>query len=272
MTVALADLTALRAALEAEGLPSVYGGVHSNGATHMALVGLGDGSYVELISTVDPLGPPSPLWPDAIAGDGGACAWALRTSDLEAELGRVSRLGIPVRGPIPMHRQRPDGVELRWRLGFLGEGEPGGFLPFLIEDETPRELRVGPAFAAIPARGSGRRLVEVAQVVLAVRERDPGLALLETVFDLRKGAVHDWPALGARVMHFDDAPIALATPADRGGWLERRLDSFGTSPCAFVLRIAGDRQGREAESGAGEEPAWLDLPGWPWLRLALTAG
>lgn len=292
VTLAGSDLDRLRGVLSRAGLASVYGGAHSNGVTHMALVGLGDTSYLELISTLDAEGPASPLWPRLIAGDAGACAWALRTDDLAAELERVAALGVPVRGPVPLHRRRPDGVDLRWQLGFLGAGEVGSFLPFLIEDETPRELRVGPALVAGTSprvegeAADGQRtapvgpLAEVACVVLASEEVERDLESLERVYGLARGAEEEWPELDARVVALAGGPVAIASPTSSGGWLGRRLRRFGPSPCAFLLRATGAPSPiHKAQSEPGKDSLallpgsrhWLDLPGWPWLRLALVS-
>ena len=78
VTIAGADLAALQQGFTNAGLTPDYGGVHSNGVTHMAALGFDDGSYLELISTVEP-GKESPWWPKQIAADGGPCAWCART-------------------------------------------------------------------------------------------------------------------------------------------------------------------------------------------------
>ncbi len=50
VTVAGKDLKAMQAALTALGIPTEYGGPHSNHATEMALTSFPDGSYLELIA------------------------------------------------------------------------------------------------------------------------------------------------------------------------------------------------------------------------------
>src|SRR5205807_845756 len=124
VTVAGSDLALLQRAFAEAGLPTDYGGLHSNGVTHMALLGFEDGSYLELISTVK-AGAPSPWWPRQIVEDGGPCAWCARVDDLAAECARLSGLGILVQGPTSFHRERPDGARVEWDLAFLGTGERG---------------------------------------------------------------------------------------------------------------------------------------------------
>ena len=50
VTIAGKDLKAMRATLAALGIPTEYGGPHSNHATEMALTSFPDGSYLELIA------------------------------------------------------------------------------------------------------------------------------------------------------------------------------------------------------------------------------
>jgi len=80
VTIAGSHLASLEQAFTGVGLKPAYGGPHSNGITHMDLLSFADGSYIELISTLEP-GQTSPLWHAHIAGDGGPCAWAVGVDD-----------------------------------------------------------------------------------------------------------------------------------------------------------------------------------------------
>ena len=144
MSIAWSDLTFLQEAFESVGLKTDYGGVHSSGATHMSLLAFKDGSYIELISVVKP-GCPSPSWGRQISENGGPCAWAVQAGDLASEVQRIKSLGVSTIGPDDYYRERPDGVLVEWRLAFIGDGEPGATLPFLIKDKTPRDYRVKPS-------------------------------------------------------------------------------------------------------------------------------
>ncbi len=59
VTLAATNLDTLVEGFSAAGMTLDYGGAHSNGITHMSLLGFSDGSYIELISTVTP-GVPAP--------------------------------------------------------------------------------------------------------------------------------------------------------------------------------------------------------------------
>ena len=53
-TLAARSLDPMVEALRGLGFGPTYGGAHSNGVTHMSLVSFPDGSYLELISTLEP--------------------------------------------------------------------------------------------------------------------------------------------------------------------------------------------------------------------------
>ena len=80
-TVAGKSLQAMREALRAAGVPSEYGGPHSNHATEMALASFPDGSYLELIAIqphANPAAVTAHYWHNFLESDGGPCAWAIR--------------------------------------------------------------------------------------------------------------------------------------------------------------------------------------------------
>jgi hypothetical protein len=269
VTIAGPDLAALEAKLAGTGLRFSYGGAHSNGVTHMSLASFEDGSYVELISTLEP-GREAPIWSRYISGSGGPCAWAVGLDDVGAEAVRLRALGVQVRGPFYMHRRRPDGVLVEWDLAYVGEGDPGATLPFVIKDRTPRELRVPPAE---PAEGPGR-LTGVAAVVLAVPDLGEAIRLFRRVYGLDEPLAAEDDGLGAWVAWFEGTPVVLAAPGVGSGWLTERLDRFGPSPCAFLLgtddvEAAARRLGLDApEPWLGRSVAWLELDG---VRLGVAA-
>ncbi len=239
----------------------------------MDLVPFPDGSYLELISTIEP-GAPSPIWDAAIRHEAGPCAWAVESDDLAAEAEALVEAGIDVVGPAPMRRERPDGVALAWSLAFV-EGM-GVTLPFRIQDETPRELRV-----EAPVDGP---FAGVAAVVLATR----ALSDLADRFHL----AHAWgpptdlgtvDELGARIARIGDGPVLLATSHGTESWLEERLERHGEGPCAFLLAPGDPAALAELslsapEAWPGGPVRWLDL-GTPhertigvWLRESDSTG
>lgn len=233
VTVAGPDLARLEAAFAGAGLATDYGGPHSNGVTHMALLGFNDGSYLELISSLRPGPVETVFWGEFINGDGGPCAWAVRVEDIAAEAGRLARLGVPVKGPDYYFRRRPDGELVEWELAFPGDKGAGATLPFLIKDLTPRERRVRPS-----ASVAGGLLAGVDTVVLGVEDLAGAVALFRRCYDWPPPQPAEDPIFGARLAIFPGTPVALATPLAGHPWLAERLARFGDSPCAYLLATA----------------------------------
>lgn len=234
VTIAGPALEPMQQAFARLGLPTDYGGPHSNGITHMALLGFNDGSYLELISTLRPGQKEAVFWGEHIAGNAGPCAWAVQVADIAAEVARVSAAGVPVDGPAYYHRRRPDGVLVEWHLAILGAQGAGAKLPFLIKDITPRRWRVTPS-----ASVSDGLLTGIAGVVLGVKSLEESVALFRQVYHWPAPAIQKDPLWGAELACFEETPVVLAAPPDKNGWLAERLARFGESPCAYLIGTAG---------------------------------
>ena len=130
------DLAAAVVDHRARGFSVTPGGEHAGGLTHNALVGLQDGSYLELIAFHD-LGAArgKHSWAPIAERGGGWADFALLSDDLAQEVSTVGDL--LARPPEEGGRTRPDGVAIAWRVARLHRP-----LPFLIEDVTARGLRV----------------------------------------------------------------------------------------------------------------------------------
>lgn len=242
VTVAGRDLNRLSEAFSEAGLDAEYGGRHSNGITHMSIVGFRDGSYLELISTLDP-DAESPWWNDPIHGNGGPCAWAIEVDDIETVSADLRDRGIVIDGPDRYRRTREDGTLVEWDLTTLGEGELGSTLPFLISDRTPRERRVRPTgrLAESPIRG-------VDTVILGVPDIDAAIEEFEAAFEMSDPRRGENEMLSATVASFPRQPIALAEPREEG-WLTDRITEFGPRPVGYLLAYEGDSV-PESEDGS----------------------
>ncbi len=254
VSIAWSDLSFLQRAFEGVGLKTDYGGVHSNGVTHMSILGFNDGSYIELISVVKP-GQPSPSWGKQVANNGGPCAWAVEVEDLSAEVERIKGLGIRAVGPADYYRRRPDGTLVEWQLAFIGDEEAGATLPFLIKDKTPREYRVRPS-----ASVSSTAAIGVTQVILGVEDLEAAAILFRKVYGWKEPRRSD--RLGnifrdCQLAEFENSPVVIASPDDVDSWLAKRLEQFGSSPCAFLIgtRSLSDAQTRY---GLNDVSKWID--------------
>lgn len=273
VTLATSDLEATRQRFAELGLATDYGGPHSNGATHMALLGFDDGSYLELISTLEP-GVSSPLWGLQIREDAGPTAWAIAVDDIAREKERLARIGVAADGPVPMTRVRPDGTTLAWELLFPGDTAPGAMLPFAIADRTPRDLRVAPS-----ASVRGSELGGVAGVVLAVGSIDEAAALFRRAYGWSAPLLGSIEGLGARVACFEGTPVSLAEPSAESAWLTERVARYGETPAAFLLTSSDLKRSADRFPLLAPEPwfgrtlAWINpgrLFGWRLGLLWLT--
>jgi len=224
------ELEAMQRAFADVGLKTEYGGPHANGVTHMALIGFEDGSYLELIAPQKAGAVERSDWAKFMAANAGACAWAVAVADIGSELARLKGSGVKAEGPFPGSRTRPDGTVLDWQTARVGSGTPGATLPFLIQDKTPRSLRIQPAAGV---KGSG--LTGIAMVVLGVRNLDAAIALFRQAYGWLSPLQEEHTEFGAKMAQFSGTPVALAAPLDRSSWLAERLEQFGESPIALML-------------------------------------
>src|SRR5690349_11182920 len=195
------DLDGLRAAFTNLGLTSEYGGPHGNGVTQMALIGFDDGSYLELIAPVkknDPKIASASDWGRFIVADAGPCAWAVGSTDLSADVARLKKTGISTKGPNGGSRKKPDGTTIEWQTAQLGDSGVGAVLPFMIQDKTPRELRVKPS-----ASVKGGPLTGIAMVVIAVKDLDAAVASFRKAYGLGAPKLEDHKDFGAKLAYFE---------------------------------------------------------------------
>lgn len=146
------------------GFQVTRGGSHPNHGTHNALVPLSDGFYLELMGVWDrPLArqhPHTNRVVEALDRDNRLATFALDAGDLDADVASARERGLPISDPVPGERERPDGERVAWRTAHPDDPR----LPFLIEDETPRSVRVPEA-----SEGVGADL-RIAQLVVGAGE------------------------------------------------------------------------------------------------------
>jgi hypothetical protein len=212
------------------GLKTDYGGPHANGVTHMGLLGFEDGSYLELIAPQKAGAVAGSDWAKFMAANTGVCAWAIAVADISSEVARLKGSGVKADGPFPGSRRRPDGTVLQWQTARVGSGTPGATLPFLIQDKTPRSLRVQPSAGA---KGPG--LTGIAMVVLGVTDLDIAIALFRQAYGWLPPRREEHQEFGAKMAHFPGTAAVLAAPLDYRSWLADRLEGFGESPVALML-------------------------------------
>lgn len=136
--ISVQDLEASIAHYKQLGFNAFYGGKHGDGLTHNGLVVFADGSYLELIALVDPSKRDAASFKQLIREEEGYTGFALLSSAIEADMQAMQQQGIQTNAVRSGSRERGDGAQLRWRMAKLGQL----MSPFIIQDDTPRNLRV----------------------------------------------------------------------------------------------------------------------------------
>ncbi|MGA7239184.1 MAG: VOC family protein, partial [Bryobacteraceae bacterium] len=263
VTLAGSHLEEMRKAFsKATGIPTEYGGQHSNHATEMALASFPDGSYLELMGIqrdADPAAVASHVWSKFLRENGGPCAFALRVTDVNDEIRRLSSTGIRVGATEKSGRTRPDGVALSWETADAGPGPRGSFFPFLIRDFSPRENRVYPSGKPTTTRFGG-----IGLAVIGVHDLERSIALYRKAFQLPEPKRQRDAAFGADLAWFEGTPVALAAPLAPDSWLAQRIARFGDSPCAFVITATGGMVGSNPSNWFGRRLFWSDGGSFNW--------
>ena len=266
---AWAHLEALAGAFASIGLTTDYGGIHTNGATHMATIGFGDGSYMELISVRQP-GQQAPVWQHHIATNGGICAWSVSVADVHRVSDRLQALGMPVDGPRSSSRRRPDGERIESEIAFVGAEGMGSLHPFMITDRTPRENRV-----RLSGSVDGSGLAGLHSVVLAAPDVGTAAIELQRVYGAGEPVDIDAGAFPGRTVQLHGEPVAITSPASDDDWVAKRLGTYGPTPCACLVRstsmsASSSRLPLSEPTRFGDrEVAWIDSETLRPLRIGI---
>jgi len=248
--VAAPDLEEAMAAYRRLGFEVLRGGEHPKFGTHNALVPLTDGFYIELVGIKDrKLAQGSPLTRlvvEALGRRERLARYALDSDDLKGDIEAIRTRRLSLGNPSQGERLRPDGVRVVWHTAHPDDPR----LPFLIEDETPREVRV-----PRPTEGLGRML-RLAYVEIHTNDTDGlsrslkkllGVEPQEGRFLLKRGEIRVHPnSEGYRLTRLafaTDDPEAIASE-----WESRSLP---------LQRVAEDAE--EALALPPEEAAGVAL-------------
>jgi hypothetical protein len=262
------NLDTLRQAFTDVGLTPDLGGPHGNGITQMAIIGLDDTSYIELIAPIKPGASAGSDWAKFMADDAVSCAWAVGTNVLLQEVDRLKKAGIPVKAPERGSRKRPDGMSIEWMTADVGSGTPGSTLPFVIEDQTPRAWRVQTS-----ASVKGAPLAGIENVVLGVNNLDASVALFRKAYGWAEPLTETQKDFG-KLAYFPGEPVILAAPSG-GGWLADRLAKFGETPVAYLLATrdfaAATKKYKlsSTKTWFGQKVAWFDAGKLKGVRLGV---
>ena len=235
----------------------------------MAVLGLEDGSYVELVAPLKAGSATESSWSKFMLANAGPCAWAVGSDDIQKDADAIQRAGFAMDGPFPGGRKTPDGKTLEWQVAALATKPVGAVLPFIIQDRTPREWRVVPSASA-----ATMGLVSVMAVVLAVKNLDAAIATFQRAYGWPTPVLEDHPEFGAKLAHFASTPVILAEPLGSDSWLAKRLSELGESPAAFFLNGPDfEKAAAKAKPAAslwfGRRIAWFDAGKIEGTRLGV---
>ena len=257
------DLTSMRARLAAAGVPTVYGGRHSNRATEMALASFPDGTFLELLAIqpdADAEAVATYVWTRQLNEDAGPCAWSVNPRDINAEVQRLRAAGVPVGEPKHGMRNRTDGKRVEWEASQMGPEPEGTFFPYLQHDVTPRALRAFPQGKPTNPDFNG-----VTTVVIAVRNLDGAIGRFQQAYGIPAPSRQADPAFGAQLARLGNVPVILAEPLNRQSWLNGRLQQFGEGPCAYILsRKSGQHIAVSKTRWFGVDISWMDAATLGW--------
>lgn len=139
--IAVNDLDTATANYQALGFKARYGGVHTGGTTHNALIYFADGAYLELLAPTGNAPEPDATVTDfsaLVAGGEGLIGCAFGAENLQSAAAPMRERGLALTELRAGGRERSDGVALKWE----SVGIEGSLSPFFIGDVTARNLRV----------------------------------------------------------------------------------------------------------------------------------
>ena len=188
--IAVDDLEIETETYQKLGYKVLPGGKHPKMGTHNALVPLADGTYLELIGIWDlALAEQEvPYIFAALKNPNRLVRFVLESNDLDADVAAMRARGFEIGDVQAGERERPDGQMVAWRSALPFNPR----LPFVIQDVTPREVRV-PA----PTFGIGMN-VRMGDVNVGVTDLATSYELYKKLlgeegedgwFELQRGAV-----------------------------------------------------------------------------------
>ncbi len=216
------DLELATAHFRELGFTVYYGGRHAAGTTHNTLMNFADGSYLELMALTGESPSNDALdFATLFVEEEGPIGYALLSGDLDTDAASLRERGVSVSDVQAGSRARPDGELLRWKLAFVDN-----HLPLLIEDETPRELRV-PMTDGKVTHPNG--VTGIAEVLFLVDELHTGIARYQTLLNVEPQVDEE----GTECFLLGETRVRIRVPMDAE--MERHLHLRPNAPYEITL-------------------------------------
>lgn len=239
LVILVSDLSVAVADYGRLGFGVVEGGRHADGLTANALISFADHTYLELIAFVDAGDKRDNTWGwrQFAARGGGLIDYCMASDDLETDVARLRAAGLTVGDAVDGGRKRPDGAELRWRSARIWQ--PGRELPFLIQDLTPRELRVPAGDATAHPNG----ITGIRELLIAVADVERSAAEFAKLLDVEAPTTRPDRKRDGLAAGFDaDAQrFSFIEPRMEQGAVQLQIERTGTGPFEVALRHQGGR-------------------------------
>jgi hypothetical protein len=243
IVVASDDLDAAIVNARAAGFTVVPGGVHGSGNTHNALIGLADGAYLELFAPTPQGRSAEHRWFGRIRNGGGLVDFCLLGAGLGTEIARIGARGIDYSQPFAMARVTPRGARIEWLLSTPPGATGQNGWPFMIEDTTPRAIRVPHAPGQIRHANGAQG---VAGITVLVRDVDASSMAYEAILGTKPQPIANTHDAADRTFSVAGAWIKLRNP--RSAEENAHLECHGQGPYQITLRTHEGPVGPEAGS------------------------
>ena len=243
IVIAGPDLDELTAAFEALGFNVVGGGRHPIGS-YNTLIGLQDGAYIELLSFYED-SPKHYWWDAARSRGGGLIDFCMQTDDIRADYAVFEAQGVEMSPLVGLSRVRYDGFQLSWLNNEI-YGQYQGMIPFVIEDETPREERV-------PKENKHRNGVAgIDAITLAAKDLGLARRIMSAALGLKGEAVRD-ESLRASGVVFEVGPHRLEylTPDDESSPLHEHIARNRPLPYRIRFKTSGAKHAVDPVAAGG---------------------
>ena len=243
IVIAGPDLDVLTTAFESLGFNVVGGGRHPIGSLN-TLIGLQDGAYIELLSFYEDS--PEHYWWDAVHSRGGGLIdFCMQTDDIRADYAIFQAHSVEMSPLVGLSRVRFDGYQLSWLNNEI-YGPYQGLIPFIIEDETPREERV-------PKENQHRNQVTGIDTITLVAS---DLSLTTRIMDAALGRsgmpVQDDELNAAGVVYEVGAHrLEYLTPTDKDSPLHQHISAKAPLPWHIRFKTEGAGKAIDPADAAG---------------------